>query len=75
MVMTIKWRLKAVMADRDVNNKQLHLLTGLHLGTIAKLRNNRPDRIDMETLEKLCTALNCQPSELLIFIPDLTPNP
>ena len=69
-LMAIKWRLSAVMADREIDNQALHLLTGLHPGTISKLRNNPPSRIDVITLNLLCTALDCQPGELLRFIPD-----
>lgn len=72
--MAIKWRLIAVMADREINNRMLHEMTGLHIGTIAKLRNNPPTRVDIETLDKLCTALNCQPGELLRHIPNPAPN-
>jgi len=68
--MAIKWRLSAVMADREIDNQTLHILTGLHPGTISKLRNNPPARIDVVTLNLLCQALNCQPGELLRFIPD-----
>jgi putative transcriptional regulator len=68
--MAIKWRLSAVMADREIDNQTLHLLTGLHPGTISKLRNNPPSRIDVITLNLLCQALNCQPGELLRFQPD-----
>lgn len=66
--MAIKWRLKAVMADREIDNQKLHELTGLHLGTIAKLRNNIPSRLETETLDKLCQALNCQPGDLLRYV-------
>jgi putative transcriptional regulator len=68
--MAIKWRLIAVMADQEVDNQELHELTGLHLGTIAKLRNNPPSRIDTDTLNKLCMALRCQPGDLLRYVPD-----
>lgn len=68
--MAIKWRLSAVMADREIDNQRLHELTGLHLGTISKLRNKPPGRLDMDTLNLLCRALNCQPGELLRHIPD-----
>lgn len=71
--MAIKWRLSAVMADREIDNQTLHLLTGLHLGTISKLRNNPPARIDVTTLNLLCHALSCQPGELLRFTPDSSP--
>lgn len=66
--MALKWRLVAVMADREIDNQKLHELTGLHPGTISKLRNNLPSRLDIETLEKLCTALKCQPGDLLRHI-------
>lgn len=68
--MTIKWRLSAVMADREIDNQKLHELTGLHLGTISKLRNNAPARVDTKTLDMLCVALDCQPGELLVYVPD-----
>lgn len=71
--MAIKWRLSAVMADREIDNQTLHLLTGLHPGTISKLRNNPPSRIDVITLNLLCQALHCQPGELLRFLPDSPP--
>lgn len=67
--MAIKWRLTAVMADREVDNEKLQELTGFHPGTISKLRNNPPRRIDVETLDKLCQALACTPGDLLRYVP------
>ena len=69
--MAIKWRLSAVMADREIDNEKLHELTGLHPGTISKLRNNPPKRIDVETLNLLCIALKCVPGELLRYAPSV----
>lgn len=68
----IKWRLAAVMADREVDNQELARLTGLHLVTVSRLKSRRamPDRLDAHTLDKLCTALDCQPGELLRFVAD-----
>ncbi len=66
----IKWRLAAVMADREIDNQTLHELTGLHLGTISKLRNKKPSRLDTNTLDILCKALKCEPGDLLRFMPD-----
>lgn len=58
------------MADREIDNQRLHELTGLHLGTISKLRNKKPSRLDTNTLDILCKALNCEPGDLLRFVPD-----
>lgn len=68
--MAIKWRLAAVMADREVSNEKLQVLTGFHAGTISKLRNNPPKRVDIDTLDKLCRALSCNPGDLLRYMPD-----
>jgi putative transcriptional regulator len=70
--MPIKWRLAAVMADRETEYKELARLTGLHPVTLSKLKNSRfmPPRLDRTTLEKLCKALDCQPGELLRYIPE-----
>jgi putative transcriptional regulator len=67
--MPMKWRLPVLMADREVDYKQLAELTGMHPGTVSKLKNNLPDRVDLVTLMKLCKALKCQPGDLLVYIP------
>lgn len=69
--MVIKWRLAAVMADREMDYRQVAKATGLHHVTINKLKNSyeMPPRLDRTTLEKLCQVLGCQPSELLRYVP------
>ena len=67
--MPMKWRLPVLMADREVDYKKLAEMTGMHPGTVSKLKNNLPDRVDMVTLMKLCRALECQPGDLLVYIP------
>lgn len=63
----IRWRLAAVMADRGIDNQSLHAMTNLALGTISKLRNNKPARVDMTTLELLCSSLDCTPGDLMEY--------
>jgi len=71
-LMTIKWRLAVLMADRELDYKQLAEMTGMHPVTVSKHKNMRvmPARLEYETLLKYCEALNCQPGDLLVFIPD-----
>lgn len=68
----IKWRLAAVMADRELNYIQLAEMTGLHKVTVNKLKNSydMPRRLDSGTLDLLCRALKCQPGELLRYVED-----
>ena len=74
--MPIKWRLAAVMADREMNYRQVAEVAGLHPVTVNKLKNTyeMPPRLDRETLEKLCRVLKCQPGELLRYDEE-TPSP
>lgn len=69
--MVIKWRLAAVMADREIDYREVAQRAGLHHVTVNKLKNSyeMPPRLDRTTLEKLCKVLNCQPSDLLRYVP------
>ena len=70
--MTIKWKLNQLMFERGIKSKDLIEATGFHANTVSKLKNLRemPDRLERETLDKLCKALGVQPGELLVFEPD-----
>ncbi len=70
--MPIKWRLAVLMADREMDYKKLAQMTGLHPVTVSKHKNIRvmPERLDRDTLEKYCKALNCQPGDLLTYVSD-----
>jgi putative transcriptional regulator len=69
---TIKWKLNQLMFERGIKNKDLVAATGLHENTISKLKNSRvmPDRLERNTLDKLCKALKVQPGELLNYEED-----
>ena len=69
--MPMKWRLAAVMADREMGYKELADAAGLHRVTVNRLKNTyeMPPRLDRDTLEKLCRVLKCQPADLLRYVP------
>lgn len=67
----IRWRLRQVMASRDVwTAKDLRELLahrgGLELSkqSISVLINKQPVQVKVETLQALCTTLKCTPNEL-----------
>lgn len=70
--MTIKWRLAAVMADREIDYKTLAEAVGFSPVTVSRHKNLKemPNRLEKKTLNAYCKALNCQPGELLRYIPD-----
>lgn len=67
----IHWRLAIVMAERDISNKELASLMGMHPRSVSRLKvRRRLTRIDEDTLNALCKALNCQPGDLMVYEPD-----
>jgi putative transcriptional regulator len=69
---TIKWKLNQIMFEKGVKNRDLVEMTGLHPNTISKLKNCRemPDRLERNTLDKLCKALDVLPGDLLAYEAD-----
>lgn len=63
----IKWTLAQVLKDRKWTAYRLAQKAGLTMPSAYKLADpdHVPDRIDVETLEKICAALNVQPSRFL----------
>ncbi len=53
------------MGEQKLKISDVASMTGLHRNGITKLYNEETDGIKFETLEKLCTALNCDISDLL----------
>lgn len=59
------------MAERNVSNKELAVLTGMNARSISRLKTRRRyTRIDEETLNALCKALKCQPGDLMVYEED-----
>jgi CBS domain-containing protein len=42
-------------------------LTGINKNTLARLKSGTGQRIDLDTLDKLCGFFNCTPNELLLY--------
>ena len=43
--------------------------TGLSRSTLARLANDREERIAISTLDRLCAFFDCQPGDLLVYVP------
>ncbi len=67
----IRWKLAVVMADRNISNKELAVLIGMHPTSVSKIKTRRRlTRIDEATLSALCRALKCQPGDLMVYEED-----
>ena len=62
-------RLAVVMAEHDpkLSQRRLSEETGLGVSTIGRLFNNTFDRVDRNTVEKLCNYFDRELSELFVL--------
>lgn len=62
-------RLAVLMAEKDpkLSQRKLSEETGLGLTTVNRLFNNTFDRVDKNTLEKLCNYFGKDVGELLVM--------
>ncbi|ANC00626.1 helix-turn-helix transcriptional regulator [Pseudomonas juntendi] len=65
--MPIIIRLDVVMARNKIRSKDLAEIIGITEANLSLLKNGKIKGFKIETLEKLCRALNCQPGDLLEF--------
>ncbi|MFK0087134.1 helix-turn-helix domain-containing protein [Pseudomonas sp. BJa5] len=65
--MPIIIRLDVVMAKNKIRSKDLAEIIGITEANLSLLKNGKIKGFKIETLDKLCRALNCQPGDLLEF--------
>ena len=63
-------RLKAMLAEKGIKQKDLVAMTGIRQPTLSGMNNNSVKHIPLDVLDKICTVLDCQPGELLEYVPD-----
>ena len=68
--MAIKINLDVVMAQRKIGLTELAEQVDLTLANLSILKNNKAKAIRFSTLEAICKALDCQPGDILEFVPD-----
>lgn len=66
--MTIQFNLDRVMFERDnMKVPELQKLSGINKNTLYSFYKGEMKRFDVETLDRLCKALDCQPGDLLTY--------
>ena len=68
--MSIRVKLAVLLAERQMLLKDLEEKTGIALNNLSVLKTDKAKAIRFSTLEELCKALNCQPGDLLEYIPE-----
>ncbi|QQN40212.1 helix-turn-helix domain-containing protein [Acinetobacter sp. CS-2] len=63
----IKSNLAVLLAERKMRVADLVKETGINKSTLYKLYNDESVRIDFETIDKICLALDIEVGNLLIY--------
>ncbi len=66
--MPIIVRLDVMLALRKMRSKELAAIVGITEANLSQLKSGKVKGVRFETLEKICTALDCQPGDLLEFV-------
>ena len=65
----IKCHLSKLMGERRLKISDVARLTGLHRNTVTLLYNETANRVDLDSVDKLCALLKCQVADLFEYVP------
>ena len=68
--MAIIVNLDVVLAKRKMRSKELAEIIDITTANLSILKSGKAKAIRFSTLEKICKALNCQPSDILEYTDD-----
>lgn len=63
-------RLDRMLAQRKVNGKDLAERIGISPVNLSRIKTGKISAVRFSTLDAICRALDCQPGDLLEYIPD-----
>lgn len=68
--MAIVINLDVVMARRKMGLTELAGEVDITLANLSILKNNKAKAVRLSTLDAICRALDCQPGDILEYVPD-----
>ncbi|HAE65823.1 MULTISPECIES: helix-turn-helix domain-containing protein [Sphingobacterium] len=68
--MAIVVNIDVMLAKRKMQSKELAEQIGITQGNLSVLKTGKAKGIRFETLQAICTVLECQPGDILEFVPD-----
>ena len=62
--------LDVMMAKRKIGLGELAEKVDITMANLSVLKNNKARAVRFSTLDALCRALDCQPGDILEYVPD-----
>lgn len=68
--MAIRINLDVIMARRKIGLTELSQEVDVTMANLSILKNNKAKAVRFSTLNAICKALDCQPGDILEYVPD-----
>ncbi|ACX51191.1 transcriptional regulator, XRE family [Ammonifex degensii KC4] len=66
----IRCKLSAILGERRIKIRELERRSGVSLNTLLSLYHERAKGVTFDVLDRICKALDIQPGDLLVRVPD-----
>ena len=66
----IVFHVDVMLAKRKTSLTELSERVGITMANLSILKTGKARAVRLETLDRLCAALDCQPGDLMEFLPD-----
>ena len=64
----IKFKVKVMLAMRDMTQKELAERTGIRPPTVSAICTGAVKHLPVEALDKICEVLDCPPADLMEYV-------
>lgn len=68
--MSVKINISTLLGQRKMNMRQLSMATGIRPDTISKLYYEETKRIEIDQINALCKALQCDVGDIFEYVDD-----
>jgi putative transcriptional regulator len=68
--MSIHSNLSSILGQKRIKQSELARIAGVSPTTINTLYNDKVTKLDFEVIDKICKALDCDLSDILVFVKD-----
>ena len=68
--MAIIINIDVMLAKRKMSVTELSEKVGITMANISILKNGKAKAVKLSTLDSICNALQCQPGDILEYVPD-----
>lgn len=68
--MAIRINLDVMLATRKMRSNELAALVGISVQNLSILKTGKAKAIRFSTLEAICQHLQCQPGDILEYVPE-----